>query len=187
MGVHRLKTDLPRRHTMNGDHLRGVKIPARLKDEGAAADLQRIQQGSVNDTDIFHGSQLLLFGFFLRRISAVQRLQPMPHPLDAHAFHPRGFRQTAPVQTVADQKSLLFIRKEKQVVQQQSCPKCIKGGVRRRMRSLIGKLMALPPLLLTPEGIQAASMILVIVPILCIYPFVQKHFVKGVMIGSIKG
>lgn len=41
-------------------------------------------------------------------------------------------------------------------MQQQSCPKCIKGVVRRRMRSLIGKLMALPPLLLTPEGIQAA-------------------------------
>lgn len=38
-----------------------------------------------------------------------------------------------------------------------------------------------------PEGIQAASMILVIIPILCVYPFVQKHFVKGVMIGSIKG
>ena len=38
-----------------------------------------------------------------------------------------------------------------------------------------------------PEGVQAASMILVIIPILCVYPFVQKHFVKGVMIGSIKG
>lgn len=25
------------------------------------------------------------------------------------------------------------------------------------------------------------------VPVLCIYPFVQKHFVKGVMIGSLKG
>lgn len=25
------------------------------------------------------------------------------------------------------------------------------------------------------------------VPVLCIYPFVQKHFVKGMMIGSIKG
>ena len=25
------------------------------------------------------------------------------------------------------------------------------------------------------------------IPVLIIYPFVQKHFVKGVMIGSIKG
>lgn len=80
----------------------------------------------------------------------------MPHPLDAHAFPPRGFRQTAAVQTVANQKSLFFIRKEKQIVQQQSCPKRIKDIIRRRMRSLIGKLMALPPLFLASEGIQAA-------------------------------
>jgi len=38
-----------------------------------------------------------------------------------------------------------------------------------------------------PQSIQAASMILVILPIMCIYPFVQKYFVKGVMIGAIKG
>ena len=25
------------------------------------------------------------------------------------------------------------------------------------------------------------------VPVLCVYPFIQKYFVKGVMIGSIKG
>ena len=39
----------------------------------------------------------------------------------------------------------------------------------------------------TPQTVQAASMLLVIFPILCIYPFVQKYFVKGVMIGAVKG
>ncbi len=37
------------------------------------------------------------------------------------------------------------------------------------------------------QSLQAASMILVITPILCVYPFVQKYFVKGVMIGAVKG
>ncbi len=38
-----------------------------------------------------------------------------------------------------------------------------------------------------PQSIQAAAMLIVTVPILCVYPFVQKHFAKGVMIGAIKG
>ncbi len=40
---------------------------------------------------------------------------------------------------------------------------------------------------IVPESLQAASMLLVTIPVLTIYPFIQKHFVKGVMIGSIKG
>lgn len=39
----------------------------------------------------------------------------------------------------------------------------------------------------TPEVLQAAAIMIVTVPILCIYPFVQKYFVKGVMIGAVKG
>lgn len=35
--------------------------------------------------------------------------------------------------------------------------------------------------------IKAASIIVATVPILAVYPFVQKYFVKGVMIGGIKG
>jgi putative aldouronate transport system permease protein len=37
-----------------------------------------------------------------------------------------------------------------------------------------------------PETIQMAAIIVATVPILIIYPFLQKHFAKGVMIGSVK-
>lgn len=37
------------------------------------------------------------------------------------------------------------------------------------------------------DVLKYALIIVSTVPILCVYPFVQKYFVKGVMIGSIKG
>jgi len=37
------------------------------------------------------------------------------------------------------------------------------------------------------ETYRAASIIISTVPIICVYPFLQKYFVKGVLIGSIKG
>ena len=37
------------------------------------------------------------------------------------------------------------------------------------------------------DGIKMATVIIATVPILVVYPFLQKYFVKGVMIGSIKG
>ena len=37
------------------------------------------------------------------------------------------------------------------------------------------------------EIINYATIIVSTIPILCIYPLLQKHFVKGVMIGAIKG
>ncbi len=39
----------------------------------------------------------------------------------------------------------------------------------------------------TPESLKMAMLIVTTVPVLLIYPFLQKHFVKGVMIGSLKG
>jgi putative aldouronate transport system permease protein len=39
----------------------------------------------------------------------------------------------------------------------------------------------------TPEGLKAAAIFTALLPILCFYPFLQKHFVKGVLIGSVKG
>lgn len=37
------------------------------------------------------------------------------------------------------------------------------------------------------ESIKYSTIMLTTVPVLCIYPFLQKYFVKGVMIGAVKG
>ncbi|HIR78893.1 MAG TPA: ABC transporter permease, partial [Candidatus Egerieenecus merdigallinarum] len=39
----------------------------------------------------------------------------------------------------------------------------------------------------TSDTIKAATIMVATVPILCVYPFIQKYFVKGVMVGSLKG
>ncbi|MDR3192067.1 MAG: carbohydrate ABC transporter permease, partial [Treponema sp.] len=40
---------------------------------------------------------------------------------------------------------------------------------------------------LISDTIKYAVIIVAAAPILCVYPFIQKYFVKGVMVGSIKG
>jgi putative aldouronate transport system permease protein len=40
---------------------------------------------------------------------------------------------------------------------------------------------------LISETIKYAVIVVAAAPILCVYPFIQKYFVKGVMVGSIKG
>lgn len=42
---------------------------------------------------------------------------------------------------------------------------------------------ALPPSL----AIQMSIVVLALVPVLVVYPFVQRHFTKGVIIGAVKG
>jgi putative aldouronate transport system permease protein len=40
-----------------------------------------------------------------------------------------------------------------------------------------------PPL----EAVKAAAIMVTTIPILLVYPFIQKYFVKGVMVGGLKG
>lgn len=39
----------------------------------------------------------------------------------------------------------------------------------------------------TPDTLKAATTFVCMIPIMCVYPFVQKYFVKGVIVGSLKG
>ena len=39
----------------------------------------------------------------------------------------------------------------------------------------------------TSNTLKCASIVITTVPILVVYPFIQKYFVKGAMVGSVKG
>ncbi|WP_309120968.1 carbohydrate ABC transporter permease [Paenibacillus sp.] len=38
----------------------------------------------------------------------------------------------------------------------------------------------------SPQGLQMATIVVATAPIVMIYPFIQKHFIKGAMLGSLK-
>lgn len=40
---------------------------------------------------------------------------------------------------------------------------------------------------ITSAGLRAAGVVIMVIPMLLIYPFLQKYFVKGVMLGAVKG
>ena len=39
----------------------------------------------------------------------------------------------------------------------------------------------------TPESLKQCYIVVTTIPILFVYPFIQRYFIKGVLIGSIKG
>lgn len=39
----------------------------------------------------------------------------------------------------------------------------------------------------TPDSVKAATLIVTTIPIIMVYPFLQKYFVKGITVGAVKG
>jgi putative aldouronate transport system permease protein len=56
------------------------------------------------------------------------------------------------------------------------------------LRSLVqsARSFYVPPSVV-PQMVKAAVILISIIPIMAVYPFIQKHFVKGIMLGAIKG
>ncbi|MDO4740610.1 MAG: carbohydrate ABC transporter permease [Eubacteriales bacterium] len=40
---------------------------------------------------------------------------------------------------------------------------------------------------ITPTGVKMTVTLVTILPIMCVYPFLQRFFIKGIMIGAVKG
>ena len=40
---------------------------------------------------------------------------------------------------------------------------------------------------ITPDSLRMAATMVATLPIICVYPFIQKYFVKGIMLGAVKG
>lgn len=53
-----------------------------------------------------------------------------------------------------------------------------QGGSAEAMKNAVGAV--------TPASIRAAATILTMLPIICLYPFLQRYFVSGLTIGGVK-
>ncbi len=54
-------------------------------------------------------------------------------------------------------------------------------------KSIVGMPASVAAQAVSSQSVKLATMVVTTAPIICIYPFLQRYFVKGVMIGAIKG
>lgn len=78
--------------------------------------------------------------------------------------------------------SLLYITSEKKVVLQVVLQQIVAMGTIRLATNNVSQNQ-LPP----PFTIIACTIMITTIPIILVYPFLQKYFIKGIMIGSLKG
>ncbi len=62
-----------------------------------------------------------------------------------------------------------------------------QAATRNEMVAGAGSSMFVNTATTTTESLRMAFVIIAITPIMCVYPFLQKYFVKGALIGSVKG
>lgn len=79
--------------------------------------------------------------------------------------------------------SMIYITDNKKQVLQVVLRRIVLEGS-NQMVSMYGEEVSTKQ---TSETIKAAVTMVTALPILCVYPFIQKYFVKGVMVGSLKG
>lgn len=82
---------------------------------------------------------------------------------------------------------LIYITNEKMFTLQVVLRRIIITGTQQMLDMYTVAESALDNVESSPEGLKAAAIFVATIPILCVYPFIQRYFVKGIMIGSLKG
>ncbi|MDU0202183.1 carbohydrate ABC transporter permease [Paenibacillus sp. MAH-36] len=77
--------------------------------------------------------------------------------------------------------SMLYIQSEKKQVLQMILRKIVLDGDLASAGTETGMVAV------NTQSMKLATLIVSILPIICVYPFLQKYFVKGTLIGSVKG
>jgi ABC-type glycerol-3-phosphate transport system permease component len=67
------------------------------------------------------------------------------------------------------------------------CPSSRPSRYLTRWAVVTGGTGVNPAAVMTPTSIRMTITIVVTLPVLFVYPFFQKYFIKGIMIGAIKG
>ena len=81
--------------------------------------------------------------------------------------------------------ALLYIRTPKKVVMQLLLYRMVIQGTNEHLTQLAGSNEAeFKPAV---SILKAAAIMVSSIPIICVYPFVQRYFMKGIMVGSLKG
>ena len=80
---------------------------------------------------------------------------------------------------------ILYITSSSKKVLQQVLRDLINSSSATEQLQLTDSSDAMQPI--ASESIKAVAIVIATLPIMCFYPFLQKYFTKGVMIGAIKG
>ncbi len=81
--------------------------------------------------------------------------------------------------------SLMYINDEKKKVVQSFLQRIVTSGQTDMLKDVNASEQDKKEVI--GKTIQSATIMVTILPILCVYPFIQKYFVKGVTLGAVKG
>lgn len=79
--------------------------------------------------------------------------------------------------------SLLYMNKRELWTMQYTLRQLIDSATVSDIATVGSAMDNIPP----AESVRMSTIVVTIVPILCVYPFLQKYFVKGMLVGSVKG